>query len=101
MRIGNETSEAYVIGKADFFLQFDQKAPLTRLVGAKHVFSFDLKSATDRWPLIFMFEVVQACFGREFASSVAIHPLLRSDLDVGRGRLPELTILEMLTPTRL
>lgn len=42
---------------------------MTRLVGAKHVFSFDLKSATDRWPLTFMFEVVQACFGREFASS--------------------------------
>jgi len=43
MRIGNETSEAYVIGKAYFFRLFEDKA---RLVGAKHVSYFDLKSAT-------------------------------------------------------
>ena len=32
---------------------FNQTLPLSRLVGEKHCFSFDLKSATDRWPLVF------------------------------------------------
>lgn len=31
---------------------FDQTKPLDRLVGEQHFFSFDLKSATDRWPLL-------------------------------------------------
>lgn len=31
--------------------------------------SFDLKSATDRWPLVLLFEVFQVCFDRSFASS--------------------------------
>lgn len=30
---------------------FDQVAPLDRLTGFKEGFRFDLKSATDRWPL--------------------------------------------------
>lgn len=29
---------------------FDQTKPLDRLVGEHHSYSFDLKSATDRWP---------------------------------------------------
>lgn len=49
---------------------FQQDAPLDRLVGNKHCFSFDLKSGTDRWPLIFLFEVLQYLFDRSFASSV-------------------------------
>lgn len=36
---------------------FQQERPLDRLVGERHVFSFDLKSATDRWPLLLLFEV--------------------------------------------
>ena len=43
---------------------------LIDLVGSRHSFSFDLKSATDRWPLVFLFEVVQYLFDRYFASSV-------------------------------
>lgn len=49
---------------------FRQDRPLDRLRGEQHCYSFDLKSATDRWPLLLLFEVVQYCFGRAFASSV-------------------------------
>lgn len=34
------------------------------------VYSIDLKSATDRWPLLLLFELIQALFDRSFASSV-------------------------------
>lgn len=30
---------------------YNQVSPLDRLVGAEHVSSYDLKSATDRWPI--------------------------------------------------
>lgn len=50
---------------------FNQSAPLDRLAGSPGViYSVDLKSATDRWPLLVMFEFVQALFDRSFASSV-------------------------------
>jgi hypothetical protein len=49
---------------------FHQTAPLDRLVGSSTSYSFDLKSATDRWPLYFLFEVFQAFFDRSFASAV-------------------------------
>ncbi len=49
---------------------FDQYRPLDRLVGEAVCYSFDLKSATDRWPLVLLFEVIQTCFDRSFASSV-------------------------------
>lgn len=49
---------------------FHQTAPLDRLVGSFTFDSFDLKSATDKWPLYFLFEVFQAFFDRSFASAV-------------------------------
>lgn len=49
---------------------FNQTAPLARLVGAKHVFSVDLKSATDRWPLNIQISVLYECFGRRFSEAV-------------------------------
>jgi hypothetical protein len=49
---------------------FNQVAPLDRLIGNNHCYSFDLKSATDRWPLVFLFEVMQCLFDRSFAPSV-------------------------------
>nr|UJQ92583.1 MAG: putative RNA-dependent RNA polymerase [Mitoviridae sp.] len=49
---------------------FYQERPLLNLIGEQHCFSFDLKSATDRWPLQIMFEVMQVLFDRSFASSV-------------------------------
>lgn len=54
---------------------FNQTQPLDRLVGSRHCFSFDLKLATDRWPLVFLFEVVQYLFDRSFASSVVKNKL--------------------------
>lgn len=49
---------------------FNQTKPLEYLVGQRHCFSYDLKSATDRWPLSFMFEIFQVLFDRSFASAV-------------------------------
>ncbi|GAB2236455.1 hypothetical protein Droror1_Dr00028099 [Drosera rotundifolia] len=49
---------------------FNQSAPLDRLAGTSGtVYSIDLKAATDRWPLLLMFEIVQSLFDRSFASS--------------------------------
>jgi len=45
---------------------FHQTTPLDRLVGSSTSYSFDLKSATNRWPLYFLFEVFQAFFDRSF-----------------------------------
>ncbi|KAF5734509.1 hypothetical protein HS088_TW16G00958 [Tripterygium wilfordii] len=42
---------------------FNQVKPLDRLAGNSHVFSFDLKSATDRWPLVLQTYVVSHLFG--------------------------------------
>ncbi|GER47769.1 mitovirus RNA-dependent RNA polymerase [Striga asiatica] len=49
---------------------FNQTAPLVRLIPSSHCFSFDLKSATDRWSLLYLFEIVALLFDRSFASSV-------------------------------
>jgi len=49
---------------------FNQELPLDNLIGEQCCYCFDLKSATDRWPLQILFEVMQHCFGRAFASSV-------------------------------
>ncbi|KAL4618996.1 hypothetical protein ACB092_06G050700, partial [Castanea dentata] len=53
-----------------FLWTFHQTASLDRLVGSSTSYSFDLKSAIDRWPLYFLFEVFQAFFERSFASVV-------------------------------
>ncbi|XLT13593.1 hypothetical protein HN51_059283, partial [Arachis hypogaea] len=37
-------------------LRWNQHKPLDRLVGNQTCYSFDLKSATDRWPVLFLFE---------------------------------------------
>ena len=52
---------------------FDQERPLRRLraiPGLKDVYSYDLKSATDRWPLSVIYTTLKSLFGSEFASSV-------------------------------
>ena len=48
---------------------FDQTRPLDRLVGCSAAYSFDLKSATDRWPLPVMFALVSLLLGPTTASS--------------------------------
>lgn len=59
-----------VLGTLETDGTFNQERPLDNLVGERCCYCFDLKSATDRWPLQIMFEVMQYCFGRAFASSV-------------------------------
>nr|DAC76753.1 TPA_inf: RNA-dependent RNA polymerase [Beta vulgaris mitovirus 1] len=49
---------------------YNQTRPLKSLVGQMKCFSYDLSSATDRWPLLIMFEMFQVCFDRGFASAV-------------------------------
>lgn len=61
---------------------FNQTAPLIRLVPSKTCFSYDLKSATDRWPLVFMFETMALLFDRSFASSVVNSTLLTNVFEV-------------------
>lgn len=52
---------------------FDQAAPLDRLSGVKGpVYSVDLKSATDRWPIRLLLFMAFSIFGKQFASS-AVH----------------------------
>jgi len=52
---------------------FDQEGPLRRLRAKgvnSNIFSFDLKSATDRWPLSIIYTMFSTLFGQTFASSV-------------------------------
>ena len=50
---------------------YDQCAPLDRLASLPGVaYSIDLTAATDRWPLLLLFELIQALFDRSFASAV-------------------------------
>lgn len=49
---------------------FDQERPLRRLFHRKDAFSYDLTAATDRWPLVILFEIMQFFFDRSFASAV-------------------------------
>ena len=48
---------------------FNQTKPLDFLVGKMTTLSYDLKSATDRWPLLIMYEMVCYLFDRGFASA--------------------------------
>ncbi|KAI8011553.1 hypothetical protein LOK49_LG06G02028 [Camellia lanceoleosa] len=48
---------------------FNQTKPLDPLVGKSTMFSFDLKSAMDRWPLVILFEMMCFLFDRSFASA--------------------------------
>lgn len=43
---------------------------LLREKAKNHTYCFDLKSATDRWPLPVIFEVFSLFFGPTYASSV-------------------------------
>lgn len=51
---------------------FDQEAPLIRLRRTRpsNTYSFDLKSATDRWPLSVIYTLVMLLFGPTYASSI-------------------------------
>lgn len=61
---------------------FHQTAPLDRLKGSMSCHSVDLSSATDRFPLLMLFEVFQYFFGRSFSSSVVNSALACNRFDV-------------------
>jgi hypothetical protein len=61
---------------------FDQPAPLVHLFGKAHCYSFDLKSATDRWPLHYLYTVMMMFFGPSLASSVVNTTLGFNTFDV-------------------
>lgn len=52
---------------------FHQEKPLDRLVGSQDSFSYDLKSATDRWPLVFMKKVLVVLFGEAVADTICTY----------------------------
>ncbi|KAI5664265.1 hypothetical protein M9H77_23588 [Catharanthus roseus] len=58
---------------------FNQRAPLRRLVGAMHCYSYDLSAATDRWPLRIIFTIVMYLFDISFASAVVNNCFANND----------------------
>ncbi|KAK8512085.1 hypothetical protein V6N12_018566 [Hibiscus sabdariffa] len=58
------------LGDLKTYGTFNQSAPLDRLVGAKKIYSIDLKAATDRWPLLIQLDLLKSLFGHEFADEV-------------------------------
>lgn len=66
---------------------FDQTAPLKYVRFGNDVSSFDLKSATDRFPSQILFHVMEALFGEEVASATVVAGLSSSRFDIG----PKLT----------
>ncbi|KAI3681323.1 hypothetical protein L6452_36114 [Arctium lappa] len=50
---------------------FNQTKPLDLLVGSRVCFSFDPRSATDRWPIVFLERVVSKLFDQDFSEAVS------------------------------
>ena len=65
---------------------FDQERPLLKLRRGKknECYSFDLKSATDRWPLSVMYSLMSCMFGSTFASSIVNSSLGLNTFMVGK-----------------
>ncbi|GKV51977.1 hypothetical protein SLEP1_g58588 [Rubroshorea leprosula] len=66
---------------------FNQPAPLARLKGQRVSYCYDLTAATDRWPLVVMFELMEILFDRSFASAVVNSALATNRFYI--GFLPE------------
>lgn len=63
---------------------FDQHKPIRNVMGRRFVASYDLKSATDRWPRFFMGTVLCMLFGKEIAQMVSEGCLGSLNILVGR-----------------
>lgn len=50
---------------------FNQTKPLDLLVGSRVCFSFDPRSATDRWPIVFLERVVSKLFDQDLSEAVS------------------------------
>lgn len=61
---------------------FNQTKPLERLRGSKVTFSYDLKAATDRWPLRFLDATMIFFFGKSFSHSAVLSTLGDNSFDV-------------------
>lgn len=48
---------------------FHQTQPSDRLRGKQECYSYDNKSAMDRWPLLVLFTILQFLFDRSFVSA--------------------------------
>lgn len=61
-----------VLGRLSCDGTFNQSRPIEILVrkGLKDVYSFDLSSATDRWPLSVIHDTISSIFGQTVASSI-------------------------------
>ncbi|KAI5676346.1 hypothetical protein M9H77_07296 [Catharanthus roseus] len=63
---------------------FDQLAPLDKIKHHRGYAAYvDLKSATNRWPLLLLFKVICALFDRSFASAVVNTTLAMNIFTVG------------------
>ncbi|GLT62820.1 hypothetical protein SLA2020_354280 [Shorea laevis] len=62
---------------------FNQPAPLARLKGQRVSYCYDLTAATDRWPLVVMFELMEILFDRSFASAVVNSALATNRFYIG------------------
>lgn len=59
---------------------YNQLAPLKYVRGGTDVSSFDLSSATDRFPSVMLFQTMSALFGEEVASATVVAGLSSSRL---------------------
>ncbi|KAL5798384.1 hypothetical protein ACOSQ2_003204 [Xanthoceras sorbifolium] len=59
-----------VLRRLDCDGTYNQTKPLERLVRFQNVYSFDMKSATDRWPRVLIYQMIALLFDVYTASSV-------------------------------
>jgi hypothetical protein len=76
---------------------FDQSRPLEWIKGAKQCFSFDLKSATDRWPLYYLFSIVVYWLGHNLAGSI-VNTTRAHNLMFLRRKVIETFVLWLVNP---
>lgn len=65
---------------------FHQERPIRRLAAGgkvKGIHSYDLKSATDRWPLVVIQTLLQSLFGSTLASAIVSGALGINSFHVG------------------
>lgn len=74
---------ACVLRKIPMDGTFHQVGPLDLLKGCSgDVYSIDLKAATDRWPLLMLFNIIMFLFDRSFASAAVNSALATNVFDV-------------------
>ncbi|KAF8364959.1 hypothetical protein HHK36_031403 (mitochondrion) [Tetracentron sinense] len=72
---------------------FAQSAPLENLRGLSNLYSFDLKSATDRWSLELLFRLVACLFPPNLAASLVQSTLGFNSFFVGKNMVKKPTVV--------